>query len=296
MTPNTKAHFAVLGTNLFFAGNYSLVKFISPSLGGPFSMNVLRVGISLFLFWLIWMFSRPEEKLHREDLGRFVLCGLTGVALNQMFFVKGLTMTSTIHASLLILATPIVVTVFALWVLKEPFSFYKAAGLALGIGGSVLLIMQKESSQTGSNYLLGDLFILINSVTYAVYFILVKPLMDRYTPMQVVRWIFTFGFVMILPFAWKETTEIRWNEFHSEHIAALLFVTIAGSFLAYFFNAIAIQRLGAGITGTYIYTQPVFAVLIATLALHEAFTAQKLVAALLIFCGVYLVSFRKSKS
>ncbi|MFL5738720.1 MAG: DMT family transporter [Flavisolibacter sp.] len=293
MKATTKAHLAVLGTNLFFAGNYSLVKLISPSLIGPFALNLFRVGGSLIFFWVLRPFDKESRALSKQDLPRFLWCAVTGVALNQMLFVKGLTLTSTIHASLLILATPLVVTFFALWVLKESFTVFKALGLLLGVGGSVLLIMQKESSSQASDYLLGDLLILANAIFYAVYFILVKPLMKNYSPMQVIRLVFSFGFFMILPFGWKETTEAQWSAFHWQQMAALSSVIFTGTFLAYYFNAYSIHHLGAGITGTYIYTQPVFAVLIATIALHESFTWQKAFAAFLIFLGVWLVSFRR---
>ena len=295
MNNTTRAHLAVLGTNFFFAMNYSLVKSISPSLAGPFAVNVLRVGLSIPLFWVLWPFGKTRVGFRREDLGRFVLCAVTGVALNQMLFVKGLTLTSTIHASLLILVTPILVTFFALWALKESFTFYKALGLALGVGGSVLLVMQKESGAGASDYLLGDLYILLNSIFYAIYFILVKPLMEKYSALHVIRWIFTIGFLFIIPFGWRETAAIHWPSFDGAHVAALTGIVVTGTFLAYYFNGYALRFLGAGITGAYIYTQPVFAVLIAIMLLGESFTWQKLVAALLIFSGVYFVSFRKKK-
>jgi drug/metabolite transporter (DMT)-like permease len=293
MKATTKAHIAVLCTNLFFGANYSLVKMISPTLVKPFALNLLRVGLSLVLFWGAWMFGNTSAKIRKKDWGRFLWCGLTGVAINQMLFIKGLTLTSTIHASLLSLVTPLLVTLFALWVLKERFTIFKAAGLALGIGGSVFLILQKEAGQHASNYLLGDILIIVNAVSYAIYFILVKPLMQHYSPLHVIRWVFTIGFFMILPFGWQQTAQIDWASFQWQHYTALFGVVVTGTFLAYYFNAYGIQHIGAGNAGSYIYTQPVFSVIIATIILGESLTWQKVVAACLIFAGVYLVSLRK---
>jgi len=90
MKTTTKAHIAVLLTNLFFAANYSLVKMISPSLVKPFALNLLRVGLSLVLFWSVWLLGRSSARIRRKDWGRFIWCGLTGVAINQMLFIKGL--------------------------------------------------------------------------------------------------------------------------------------------------------------------------------------------------------------
>jgi drug/metabolite transporter (DMT)-like permease len=268
---------------------------ISPVLVKPFALNLLRVGLSLVLFWGVWLFGNTSAKIQKKDWGRFVWCGLMGVAINQMLFIKGLTLTSTVHASLLSLVTPLLVTLFALWVLKERFTLFKAAGLALGIGGSVFLILQKEAGQHASNYLLGDILIIINAISYAVYFILVKPLMQYYSPLHVIRWIFTIGFFMILPFGWQQAVQIDWTHFQWQHYAALFGVVVTGTFLAYYFNAYGIQHIGAGNTGSYIYTQPVFSFLIATVILGEGLTWQKIVSACLIFAGVYLVSLRKTK-
>jgi drug/metabolite transporter (DMT)-like permease len=265
----TKAHLAVLGTNLFFAANYSLVKLISPSLIRPFALNVLRVGFSLLLFWLLWLAQPKPQPVQRNHWGRLLLCSITGIAINQTFFIKGLTLTSTVHASLLILATPLLITVFALVVLKEALTVFKILGLVLGIGGSVLLILSKENSAHAPQYLLGDVLVLINAISYAAYFILVKPLMQTYSPLQVIRWVFTFGLILILPFSWGELQQVQWPLFELKHFLCLAGVVVTGTFFAYLFTTYGIQVLGAGITGAYIYTQPVFAVLIAAFFLSE---------------------------
>jgi drug/metabolite transporter (DMT)-like permease len=287
---NTKAHIAVLLTNLFFAGNYSLVKTISPDPIKPYALNVLRVAGSLLLFWMLWAFAKNKSGIQRKDLFRFILCGLFGVAINQMLFIKGLTMTSAIHASLLSLVTPILITILAFWILREAVTIRKMAGLALGIGGSVFLIIGKQDAALGGDYLIGDLLIILNAISYALYFILVKPLMEKYTPLQVVRWVFTFGFVMMLPVGWGQLGEIEWNSIGTSQFASLAFVVIAGTFLAYVFNAFGIQVLGTGVTGSYIYAQPVFAVLLAVLFFNEELTMQKVIAGLGIIGGVFLVS------
>lgn len=289
----TKAHLAVLATNIFFATNFSFVKLISPSLVGPFALNVLRVGISLMLFWCVWLMGKTPVAIQRKDWPRFILCGLTGITLNQLLFVKGLTLTSVVHASLLTLVTPIIVTVFAFVVLKEGFSLFKALGLALGIGGAMFLILQKEGSGNAPDYLLGDTLIIFNAISYSVYFIAVKPLMASYSPLHVIRWVFTIGFFFILPVGWSQLMDVQWSAFGLEHYGALLSISVLGTFLAYYFNIYGIQHLGASITGTYIYTQPVFAVAVAILFLGEGFSWQKGLAAVMIFAGVFLVNLKR---
>ena len=207
-----------------------------------------------------------------------------------MFFLKGLSLTYPIHAALLLLITPILIVFIAAWILKERLGFLKVTGLALGISGAMVLILAKNVAGKGDNVLLGDLFIIINAVFYTIYFVLVKPLMLKYNPIVILRWVFTIGLVLVLPFGWVEFTQIPWQRYTVIDFTSMALVAVTGTFLAYLFNLYGIKNLGASVAGFYIYTQPVFAVLIAMLVLHEQLELYKIIAALLIFCGVYLAN------
>jgi drug/metabolite transporter (DMT)-like permease len=125
-------------------------------------------------------------------------------------------------------------------------------------------------------------------VAYTFYFILVKPLMEKYSPVQVIRWLFTFGFFMILPFCFREFSAITWQVFTFSDWFLLFLIVVPGTFLAYIFNVYGIQKLSASMAGAYIYSQPVFAVAIAMIFLKEHLSLPRIVAAVLIFGGVYL--------
>ena len=114
--------------------------------------------------------------------------------------------------------------------------------------------------------------------------------MKEYDPISVVRNIFTIGFFMILPFCWNEFREIPWQNYTSGSYGLLALIIIGGTFLAYIFNVYGIKILGASIAGTYIYSQPVFAAVIAIIFLGEDISLYKIIAALFIFSGVYLAN------
>jgi len=229
-------------------------------------------------------------KIDKEDRMRLFLCALFGIAINQLMFIKGLSLTYSIHAALLLLITPILIVIIAAWVLKERLGLLKITGLALGISGALVLILAKDSSGNGANVLLGDLFIIINAVCYTIYFIIVKPLMIKYNAVVVLQWIFTIGLVLVLPFGWVEFTEIPWQQYGALDFMSMGLIVITGTFLAYLFNLYGIKTLGASVAGFYIYTQPVFAALIAMFFLHEQMALYKIIAAALIFSGVYLAN------
>ena len=285
----TKAHLALLGTNIFFAINLSSIKFIvNEGFAKPFAINIIRVGVTAALLWILFIFKPVKKLVEKKDIGRLFLCALSGVAINQLLFVKGLSLTYSIHASLLMLTTPILIIIISALVLKERLTLLKFAGLAVGIAGAVILVPAKEQSGKGTQVLLGDFFIILNAIAYTIYFILVKPLMKSYDPIMIIRVIFTIGFFMMLPFCWAEFREIQWNTFTHAAYLNLGLVVITGTFLAYLFNVYGIQILGAGMAGTYIYSQPFFAAAIAMIFLGESLTITKVVAAFCIFLGVYL--------
>ena len=291
MNKNTTAHLALLFTNLFFAINLSAVKHLTnQQLAGPFGINVVRVGVCVVLFWVLYLLRPVSIKIEKQDIKRFVLCAITGVAINQLLFLKGLSLTYSIHASLLMLTTPILIVFIAAWILKERLGIIKIAGLALGIGGAVILVAGKENSGQGNSILWGDILIIINAVSYTFYFVLVKPLMLKYNPVVIIRWIFTFGLLLILPFGWTEFTAIKWEQFNNVDLTCIILVVFTGTFLAYLFNVYGIKILGASMAGFYIYTQPVFAALIAMIFLKEELSLYKIIAAALIFTGVYLAN------
>jgi drug/metabolite transporter (DMT)-like permease len=287
----TTAHLALLFTNLFFAINLSAAKHLtSLQLAKPFGLNVVRVGVSVILFWLLYLLKPTSIKIERPDRMRFVWCALTGIAINQLLFLKGLSLTYPIHASLLMLTTPILIVFIAAWILKEKISIFKITGLVLGIAGAVVLILTKSGTVNRSEVIWGDILIIINAVSYTIYFVLVKPLMVKYNPVMIMRWIFTIGLIMIIPFGWTEFSEIRWVDFNNIDITTMALVVFTGTFLAYLFNVYGIKILGAAAAGFYIYTQPFFATFIAMLFLHESLQLYKVAAAALIFTGLYLTN------
>lgn len=288
---NITAHIALLLTNLFFAINLSAAKHLtSLQLAKPFGLNVVRVGVSVILFWILFLFKPVKVTIEKQDKIRLFWCALTGIAINQLLFLKGLSLTYPIHASLLMLTTPILIVFIAAWVLKEKIGLNKIAGLILGIAGAAILVTAKASAALGDNVILGDVMIIINAISYTIYFILVKPLMLKYNSVVIIRWIFTIGLVMVLPFGWTEFTAIQWSTFNSVDMWCMGLVVVTGTFLAYLFNIYGIKVLGPAAAGFYIYTQPFFATGIAMIFLKESLPLYKIIAAIFIFTGVYFAN------
>ena len=291
MKQNTKAHIALIATNIFFALNYTAVKTLFN--GGfvkPFGLNFIRVIVATALLWLLYLFAADKKKIDKKHYGRFFLCSILGISLNQLLFIKGLSLTSSIHASLLILTTPILITFIAAWILKEKLTANKILGLLLGVCGAMVLILARDNTGNAQNVIWGDILILLNAISYTFYFVLVKPLIKEYNSIMVLRVIFTIGLVMLLPFCSGELIEIQWQTFGAKEFILLASITLLGTFCAYLFNIYGIKVLGASTAGSYIYSQPLFAAIIAIGFLGETIALYKIIAAVLIFAGVFLAN------
>jgi drug/metabolite transporter (DMT)-like permease len=214
------------------------------------------------------------------------------VALNQALFVKGLSLTSAIHASLLMLVTPILIIFIAAWLLKEKITFLRITGIIAGISGSIILILMKDASHTATNIILGDILIILNAVAYAFYLVIVRPLMLKYTAIHVITWVFTLGLLFMIPYGWHDFAATQWHNLTMTNWLCFAFVISGATFFAYLFNIYGISVIGASATGSYIYTQPVFAAIIAMVFTGETYDWLKLLAAVLIFSGVYMVNYK----
>lgn len=295
MTPRTKAHLALLAANLIYGANFTIAKHVMPRLIPAFGFIFIRVMGSVILFWLLWLMDPGPVRIERKDWGRFLLCGITGITINQMMFFKGLSLTLPIHASLMQLTSPVLITLIAAFLIGERLSWIKGLGLVLGISGAALLVTMGKDVGGGASTRLGDFLVFINSFSYATYLVLVKPLMEKYPPLTVIRWVFTFGFPIVSILCWKDFTQIRWQAFQTSDWLAAAFVVVCTTFLAYLFNAYALGNLRASTVGAYIYLQPLFAALIAMAFFGEHLSAMKILAGAAIFSGVYLVGYKKGR-
>lgn len=292
----TKAHLALLGANIFYGAGFTVAKSVMPRLIEPLGFILIRVGVVMVLFWLSYMGgSGFRQKIEPKDWRTLALGGLFGVALNQMLFFMGLSLTYPIHASLIMMSTPLLITVISIIVLRERISPITAIGLLTGVGGAVLLMSAgKEMTMTGSSAA-GDILVLANAASYAIYLVMIKPLMHKYRPIIVIRWVFFFGFLIVLPFAWRQFAAIPWKQFAPRDFIAVAFIVICVTFFTYLWNVYGLKVLSPAVAGAYIYVQPIFAAIISVIFIGEQMNMVKVVATLLIFGGVYLVNYGKKR-
>jgi len=294
LTNALKGHIALFAAQLIYALNYSIAKGLMPTYISPLAIVFLRVIGACVLFWTVSLFVRTD-KVKPADLKKILLLAVFGVIINQIFFIYGLSLSEPINSAIIMISNPIIVFVFTLIVLKERITFLKVSGLSLAIAGALTLILFKGNFELGSKTIKGDLMTLVNSISWAIFVVMVKPLMQTYNTVTVMRWLFLFGSIYIIPIGLYDTLHTNWSAFTNNAVFAILFVVVATTFLAYFLNVYGLKSLSTNVVSMYIYLQPFLASFFAVLMGEDKLTVTKLFSGALIICGLYLVNFKPTK-
>lgn len=289
------AHILLLLANLIYGINYTVSKIPMPEYIHPLGLVLLRCIAAVAFFWILHYFIKSpakKQKIESKDWARLILAGLFGIAINQILFFKGLELSQPISASIIMTSTPIAVLIVALFIAKEKLTWNKGIGLFLGLVGALALILSGDSraSTYAPNPTLGNIMIFVNALSYAIYLVISKKLIEKYDNMLFMKWVFSIGLFMVLPFGFNEVIDARWSEMDFEIWLSIGFILIFVSCLTYYFTTVSLNVLPSSTVGIYIYAQPVFAVLTAIILGADSLDLVKVVSALMIFVGVYLVS------
>jgi len=291
---NLLAHLALLAVNLIYGSSHFIAKEVMPDYLKPNTFILLRVFGATIMFWILRYFIR--EKVDRKDLWRIALVGFFGVALNQLLFFQGLSITSPIDSAIIMVTSPVIVTLLSFFILKTKITSNKIAGISLGLLGAICLIYMSGKGNTGSS-MKGNMFIMANATSYSLYLALVKPLLAKYKPLTVISYMFTFAFFVVLPFGISDIQDFSFS-FPPVVLFSIGFIVLFTTFCTYLFNIFAVKKLSPTIASSYIYLQPVFAMEIgfgislvnSNSNYAAAITWPKMACTLLIFVGVYLTS------
>jgi drug/metabolite transporter (DMT)-like permease len=246
---------------------------------------------------------QKRKPIERNDYWRFVAAGLFGVAVNQLFFFHGLNLSSAFNAGIIMALNPMMVVVLSAILMKEKLNFQGYFGIALGALGAILLTISSGKLPGSSS--IGDLYLLINAFSYALYLVLSKPLLQKYSPIQVITYVFSIGLILLLLFppTWTQLGAAQFNLIPAEAWYKIIYVIVGVTFLTYLLTIFGLKYVSATISSAYIYTQPVmvaiFTFVFAYIGWADDFsntiTTERILYMLLIFTGVYLVSLRKPR-
>lgn len=293
MSKRFLALLAVFSTAVFYGITYSVAKDVMPVYVSPFALVWIRIAGATVLIWISsWLVKAP--KMQKKDYLYVALLSLLAIVINILAFFKGLSLTTPINASVIMVTTPILVFVFSLFFLKEKLKWTKVLGVVLGLLGAYFLTVSgKTSTVSAKNIPLGNALVFVNAMGYGLYLILAKKMIDKYHPIVFVKWLYTFGLIIMTPIVYKEVLVVNWQQMPLNIYGAIVYIIVFATFLNFLFNMYGLKHLKPTTVSAFIYTQPVLASLFALFLGTDTLTWTKLLCSVFIFLGVYLVSYKR---
>ena len=291
-----KGHAAMLGANVMWGLMAPVTKLLITS---TVITSLLMVDFRIFgaaaLFWLTSLFCKPE-RVSRRDLLLLAGAAFLGVLFNQGCFIFGVGLTSPGEASIITTTMPMWVMVLAWVILKEPITGKKIGGILLGATGALILVVSGMSRAVrGDNPVLGDIIVLMAQLSYALYLTLYRNFIRKYSLMTLMKWMFLFASIGLLPISLPALVSTDWGSLGMVQWAGVGYVVMFATFIAYICIMIGQKNLRPTIVGMYNYVQPIVSSLVGIYLGLDSFNGWKIVAVVLIFGGVYLVTISKSR-
>lgn len=290
-----KPHLALLGANTIYGLNYVIAKGIMPDYLMPRAIILIRVAITVLVFWSLHFFL-PSEKIEKRDHFKFFISAFFGVAINQILFFEGLNLSTPINASIIITVIPVLILIFAHFILKERVTPPKIAGIVMGAAGALIVILSAGIGDFSVNTMLGNAMIFINATSWALYLVLIKPLMERYDSFTVMKWVFLYGLIIVVPFSWSSLSTSNLENIPLNIWLSVAYVVFAATILAYFLNNYSLKTISPSVNGIYIYLQPLIAAVVAILLGRDELTMTDVISATLIMAGVFFVTRRPKRT
>ena len=282
--------YAIFGFNIIVCKDLTAGGLISPL--AIFCLRSVGAGA---LFWIISLFA-PKEKVEKKDYLRIFAASMLGFFVCQVTFLVGIPGITPMDCSVLSAISPIYTMIVAAIVLKEPITWQKAVGVIVSFSGIIYLIVSRTSADgAAETSLFGILMIVLNSLSFSLYLGIFKPLIGKYSVVTFMKWIFLFAFVVSIPFSAKELVTLQWNAIPAVQLAELAYLILCATFITYFLIPVGQKRIRPTLVSMYSYVQPIIAIVISISAGIEMLTWQKVFAAIMVFGGVVVVSYSKSR-
>tara|TARA_B100001029_G_C15063377_1_gene460721 strand:- start:4828 stop:5721 length:894 start_codon:yes stop_codon:yes gene_type:complete len=276
--------------------NHTVAKMVMPIYIGSLGLVLLRVFGATIIFWTISLFfkSKPIEKKDRVTI---LKCGLFGMSINIAAFIAGLDYSTPVNSSILIIISPIFVVILSFFIFKNKINFIKILGIILGFIGAMILILTADSnSSIGRNIPLGNFLFIVNSISYAYYLIIVKPMAEKYDLITLFKWLFLIGLIFNFPLGINQFLDVDWVRLpFREAILPMVFVVVGTTCMTYFLNGYALSKITSTEVAVFMYLQPIIGILFAIFTKSDTITLIMFISSILIFTGVYLTSVLKQK-
>lgn len=286
------AAYAIFGVNIIVCKDLTGGHLISPI--AIFTLRSLGAGL---LFWLISLFQ-PQEKVDKRDFIKIFAAAFLGYFVTQLTFLVAIPEVTPMHCSILSAMSPIYTMFIAAIVLKEPLSWQKAGGVAISLCGIIFLILNNAGGDSGSaeRTTWGLFLMFLNSLSFSLYLGIFKPVIQKYSVVTFMKWIFLFSAVMALPMSFREVFSMSWTHIPTVQMWELGYLIVFATFFSYFLIPYGQKIIRPTLVSMYSYIQPIIATILGIILGMDILTWQKILAAVMVFSGVIIVSRSRSAS
>jgi len=255
----------------------------------PLSVVGFRVGITAILLIVFQIIRGRFWLKEKGDYWRLAALSLFGVTFNQLLFVSGLSLTKAANSSLLAATIPIFALTVGSIIGTEKMRPLKIGGIVLALTG-VLLIIDPRNASFSSATTLGDILIVVNSLSFGIYVATSKPVVTRNGAFRSMMWVFIFGAVVCIPVGAWSFSSLAIDEITPLIWLLIFHLAVVSTTIPYLLNAWSLARVNPSTVAVFIYLQPLIGFLLAVAFLGEHIGLKFVFAALLIFAGVFLVT------
>jgi|SRR5215813_9968215 len=282
-------HLALVAVQMMF-GTWPIVGKVALRAISSTGLVAFRVGGAAVALTLLHRKLGRLKMLPRRDLLWLLFASLLGVVWNQLLYVKGLSLTTAISATMLSTTIPVCTLLISVLLGHDRLSLRRLIGIALAAAGVIYLVNPLRADFSGHTAI-GNLLIVANSLSYGAYIALSKDLFKRYGALNVLTWIFVIASVFVVPIGIVKGG-VHLDTIPPSGWAAILYTILVPTVAAYYLNAWALARVPPSTVAAYIYLQPLIAFGLAPLVLGEKWNVRTLIACILIFAGVAVVTKR----
>jgi drug/metabolite transporter (DMT)-like permease len=296
MNKPLQGHAAIFIANVIFGLGVPATKLLLDEWVTPMSYMATRCVGAALIFWIISLFM-PKERVERKDLAVIMGSGLLGFVISQTLTAWALSFTSPVYFSLIAALTPVATLLMAMLFIGERISACGVVGVAMGIGGALLMAwMSGAGAASGSNDLLGIVLAVLSLLTWAIYLIATRKVSARYTPVTQMKWVFLISSIAVLPFAADDlaSSKLYSAEWQWSGVLLMAFIVVFATVMGYFAIPFAMKYLRATTVSVYTNLQPVVASLVAFALGQDTLTWDKPVAAALVLLGAWMVTKKTS--
>lgn len=254
----------------------------------PFTFAFYRYLLSAVILLVVARFLRQKDNpVEKKDWPRIVLMGFLIIPLNQTLFLLGQSMTAAGHGAFLFSTTPVWILLLAMFLLKERPSARRIVGIVLAVGG-VMVIMSTGALAVGTEYLMGDLIIIVSVLAWAFYTTVGAPMVRKYGAWRMTAYSLSCGSLMYFPFGLYRALQYDYSQATPFAWFSVAYMAIGLSVIVYVIWYWLIKYIDTSRAAVFQNIQPIVASVVAYVYLGEGLGTGFVIGGSIVILGVLL--------